>query len=68
MYASMAKRRTVANNAEEARYANIIGIVVSADYAREFRFAAMAFRSQSVPCAHTGCSLREIVNYVNVQR
>ena len=54
--------RPIVKNAGKAGYANTIGIVGFANYARHPRFALIAFRSQGVLCAHTGCNLYETVN------
>ena len=62
IYAFIANIRPIVKNAGKAGYANTIGIVGFANYARHPRFALIAFRSQGVLCAHTGCNLYETVN------
>ena len=62
IYAFIANTRLIVKNAGEAGYANTIGIVGFVNYARDPRFALMAFKSRGVLCAHTGCNLDEAVN------
>ncbi len=62
IYAFIANIRPTVKNAGEAGHANTIDIVGFANYARDPRFALMAFRSQGALCAHTRCNLYETVN------